>query len=79
MINNRVVKDSIWFTPFASKTCIGIVMVEDTLTKERKAYIGHGTGINQPFDEELIMQHGAKFHLTACDIVKEFIEGAQNV
>lgn len=50
---------SVWFT--SGRHCIGIVMGQDKVTKEEKAYIGVGEGENQEVDEEFIATHGAKF------------------
>jgi hypothetical protein len=55
------ITDSIWFTSFGWIGCIGIVMGEDDVTRKRKAYIGVGLGVNEAFDERLIVQNGAKF------------------
>ena len=60
--------DSIWYTPtvycYLDKGevgCIGIVTVEDTITKEKKRYIGLGKGEDPIFDEDLIIAGGSVF------------------
>lgn len=61
--------DSVWYTPsvyhYLDKGevgTIGIVMTEDTITGEKKSYIGLGKGENQILDEDLIISAGAKFY-----------------
>lgn len=39
---------------------IGLVIGADKVTKERKAYIGQGSGLDETFDIEHIMKHGTK-------------------
>jgi len=50
--------DDIWFTSFMAN--IGIVIGEDEVTGERKAYIGVGDGFHLEVDRQMIATHGAK-------------------
>ena len=54
--------DSLWFTSLGILGgCIGIVLGEDEVTGEKKAYIGTAVGDNQERDERHIAMNGAKF------------------
>ena len=60
---------SVWYSPSVYNHldkgdvgCIGIVTVEDTITGEKKSYIGLGKGENQIFDEDLIIACGSRFY-----------------
>lgn len=55
--------DSIWFTPFGSTGCIGIVIGEDEVTNEIKTYIGNSGGVDMEFDIRQIARNGAKLHI----------------
>jgi len=53
--------ETLWFTN--RDGCIGIVIIEEDVTGDRKAYIGPGSGHNQKADTEQIMAWGNKFSL----------------
>ena len=62
------VLDSQWYSPCGydyidtgEATCIGIVTVVDTISKEIKTYIGFAKGDYIIFDEDLIIAGGAHF------------------
>jgi len=48
-----------WFSDMYGGT-VGIVVGEDELTKERKAYIGVAGGYNQEADKKSILEGGRK-------------------
>lgn len=50
-----------WFTN--NRGCIGIVVGEDNVTGDRKAYIGIGHGADEKVDTEAILAWGNKFDL----------------
>lgn len=51
---------------------IGIVVGEDVITKEKKAYMGLGEGHDEGLDVGTIMEKGTKVHLNILEeIVKE--------
>ncbi len=50
-----------WFSPMGNPGIIGLVVVENEITRERKAYIGQASGYDQVADEEYISKTGAKF------------------
>lgn len=52
---------SFWFNSMGLIGCVGIVLGEDEVTGQRKAYIGVGLGINELFDERIVAESGAKF------------------
>ena len=54
--------DKIWFTTMGGD-CIGLILVEDEYTKEKKIYIGTGEGNDEDYDADKIKQCGAKFTL----------------
>jgi hypothetical protein len=52
--------DVYWITTM-SATCIGIVTIRDTVTKELKYYIGLGDGYDGKADAEKIADFGTPF------------------
>lgn len=56
-----IIQGSVWFSTPAGET-IGIVMGQDPITKQKKAYIGVGSGHNEYIDQEVIAEHGAPIH-----------------
>ncbi len=54
--------DATWFTQMASKNTIGIVVVEDEITGQRKSYIGAASGRDVEADMQHIVDTGAKFY-----------------
>ncbi len=62
--------DTIWFTPMSGHT-LGIVMGEDEVTKERKAYIGVAEGYDEHTDTRIIADTGVKIYPTQIDALKE--------
>jgi len=63
--------DAMWFTQMASTGTIGLVVVEDEITGERKSYIGSASGLDATTDAEHIAQTGAKFYPS---IINDFLE-----
>lgn len=56
--------DAIWFSNMTSTAgIVGIVVVEDEKTKERKAYIGIGEGNDEKLDTKRIMDFGSPFRI----------------
>ena len=53
--------ESLWFTNLDG--CIGIVVVEEDVTGDRKAYIGPASGTDKRADTEQISAWGNKFSL----------------
>ena len=58
-MNMKVLADY-WFSDVWGGTC-GIVIGEDSLTGERKAYIGVADGYSQEADKQHILEGGQKF------------------
>jgi hypothetical protein len=59
-----------WFTEMGG--CLGIVVGEDEITGERKAYIGSGDGFSENADAQKILQRGGKFYpAVAARIIAE--------
>ena len=50
-----------WFTCMTGT--IGVVVGEDTVTKEKKAYIGVAGGFNEEADTKIVMERGAPLSL----------------
>lgn len=53
--------ETLWFTN--KDGCIGIVVVEEDVTGDRKAYIGPASGTDEKADAEQILAWGNKFSL----------------
>jgi len=53
--------ESFWFTN--RDGCIGIVVIEEDVTGDRKAYIGPASGVDEKADTEHILAWGNKFSL----------------
>lgn len=53
------VLETLWFTGING--CIGIVVGEEDVTGDRKAYIGVASGANEKADQESILGLGNKF------------------
>jgi hypothetical protein len=53
--------ETMWFTNI--KGCIGIVIVEEDVTGDRKAYIGPVPGADEKADTDEIISWGNKFPL----------------
>ena len=68
--------DAIWFTEMGSTDPIGIVLVEDELTGEKKAYIGKSQGFGgEECDIRTITSTGAKFHVFTAAHLLHHLEG----
>ena len=64
-----IIKFAEWFSSIDG--CFGIVVGQDEITKEKKAYIGRGAGQIEEEDCVYISQHGAKIRLSQLEnIVK---------
>ncbi len=70
-MSTHVVVDSVWFNN------IGIVLVEDKASKERKAYIGNSGGFVQKEDERHIAEHGIPLPIEAVNMVSDFLRNAR--
>lgn len=69
--------DTIWFS--SPQGTFGIVLGEDSVTGERKAYIGPCTGLSEPADAQMIAANGAKVpHKTGEILMKHFNPTAPN-
>ena len=66
--------DVIWFTEMGSKEPIGIVIGEDTYTKEKKAYIGKGFGQDEKEDIEVISKQGAKVTIATLEYILKLLK-----
>jgi len=53
-----------WFT---GRDCVGIVLCEDEITKEKKAYIGGVVGLNEADDIEYIKDWGTSFPVNVAE------------
>lgn len=68
--------NSYWFTPMIHGT-IGIIVVENILTKEHRAYIGICSGANEAIDTELIVDFGTPIYIGILDDIKKTIQAAE--
>lgn len=67
--------ETLWFTGMSG--CIGIVVIEEDITGDRKAYIGPASGTDEKADTEQIISLGNKFSLdTAQRIEHHLTKGA---
>jgi hypothetical protein len=57
--------DALWFSN--PRGCYGVALVKDTITGERKAYIGPCGGNNEKLDALYIKENGAKVTLQAVE------------
>lgn len=57
--------DKLWFTNM--KGTLGIVVLEEDITNERKAYIGVVSGNDEKADTEDIISWGNKFDVETLD------------
>jgi hypothetical protein len=57
-----------------SDGCIGMVLGEDELTKERKGYIGLGRGVDEEADKTFIAQHGQRINPGTLREVLAYLE-----
>ncbi len=53
--------ETLWFNSFGGT--VGIVIVEEDNTKDRKAYIGSASGTNESADTDHIINFGLPFSL----------------
>ena len=68
------ISETLWFT--AMNGFIGIVLGEDSITGERKAYIGPHYGRDEADDQRLVTEGGASFtRAHAEQILKHFDKG----
>jgi len=64
--------DTIWFNN--RDGCIGIVVVEEDVTGDRKAYIGPASGTNGKRDTEAILAWGNKFSLETAARISYYLQ-----
>ncbi|GAI87289.1 unnamed protein product [marine sediment metagenome] len=57
--------DTLWFTNL--KGTAGIVILEEDVTGDRKAYIGVVDGLNEQTDREALLAWGNKFSLSTAE------------
>jgi len=55
--------NSVWFSQMRPPSTIGIVVGEDAVTSEKKAYIGTGFGVDEDRDRKMIAEYGSPFPL----------------
>ena len=60
-----------WFSGMAA--LVGIVVGEDEITGECKAYIGVASGIDQEVDAKIVAQRGAKLPLAILDEIRALL------
>jgi len=70
---NRVkVLEAIWFTNNQGGTS-GIIIVEEDVAGDRKAYIGVGNGIDEKVDIEDILAWGSEFSLGTTERIHHYL------
>ncbi len=65
--------ETLWFTN--KDGCIGIVIGEEDITGDRKAYIGPASGTDEKADNEQILAWGNKFSLDTAKRILYFLKG----
>lgn len=60
----KVIK-TYWFSNMTG--VIGIVVGQDTVTGEHKAYIGWGSGLDEKADEQQVREWGSKVNVTVLE------------
>ena len=63
--------ETIWFTDVNG--CIGIVIGEEDVTGDRKAYIGSASGTDEKADTEQILAWGNKFSLDVTERIHRYL------
>ena len=61
-----------WFN--SSTGTVGLVVGEDVVTKERKAYIGAASGVDEQIDTEHIKRYGSKVSLHCLQEIVALME-----
>ena len=56
--------DTIWFSDLDGP--VGIVIVEDFVTQQRRAYIGRAGGLSHDADAQRILASGSRFHFATA-------------
>ena len=64
--------DSLWFTNI--KGTVGIVILEEDVTGDRKAYIGVVSGEDEKADTETIIAWGNKLSLDTAQRIVHFLK-----
>lgn len=64
--------EKLWFTN--NQGSIGIIVIEEDVTGDRKAYIGIGSGSDEGVDAEAILAWGNKFPLDTVLRLKHLLE-----
>jgi len=64
--------DSMWFTNIHGT--VGIVIIEEDVTGDRKAYIGVVPGEDKKADTEAIIAWGNKFSLNTAQRIERFLK-----
>lgn len=63
--------ETLWFTNMNG--CIGIVVIEEDVTGDRKAYIGPVPGTDEETDTEAIIAWGNKFSLDTAQRIEHYL------
>ena len=66
--------DRIWFTQMGNPKPIGIIVTQDKITGEKKAWIGLGYGQVQSRDEKYIAQTGASLTKATLTELTKWLE-----
>lgn len=64
--------DSLWFTTIDGS--IGIIVIEEDVTGDRKAYIGPASGKDEKADTEKIIAWGNKFSIDTAERILHFLK-----
>jgi hypothetical protein len=67
---SKKILEVFWFT--AGNCTIGVVVLEDSVTREHKAYIGQGRGIDEDADALFIAEQGAKILPETLDRIRKY-------
>lgn len=57
--------DKLWFT--STLGTMGIIVGEDEVTGERKAYVGIGYGVSEDHDLGMVKSWGTRLHLATLE------------
>ena len=64
--------DTLWFTNI--KGTAGLVILEEDVTGDRKAYIGVVDGLNEQTDREALLAWGNRFSLDTAQRIEHFLK-----
>ena len=66
--------EMLWFTQAGTPSTLGIIVGEDEITGEAKAYLGTAQGYDEEADAKHILETGAKFYPGHLSILRRHLK-----